>query len=97
MKKILLWLQLEGKTLEWELGGRTFQFSGHPQMAGYWERFFHAGSHPTRRQMSEAEAKKAFRDSDSFLLYSVRKDESGAETLSREQVLSRVAQVFSAR
>jgi len=93
---ILAWLQATGLTLEWTAGdGRTFQFSGHHGMVGCWERFFHSRQHPTRRAVSEKEAAKVWAAAvEPLLLYSVFKDEEGAERLTREQILDRVEDMF---
>lgn len=96
MKILVLWLRATGLTLEWTADdGRTFQITGLQGMAGYWERFFHAGTTPTRRNVGESEAEQVFgTGSPNFLLYRRLQDEAGAERVTRKQVLDRVEQMF---
>jgi hypothetical protein len=93
VKIILLWLQTTGLTLEWTSAeGRTFQCAGRRGMAGFWERLFHSGSHPTRRQMSDREAAEHFAAAESLVLYTPYKDEG--ETISREQLFGKIEELF---
>ncbi len=97
---ILAFLQVSPrkKNLEWETSdGRTFQILGSyaDQIGAYWERFFPPNDHPYRRPLTWVEAQAAFEAAvEPLILYSLYKDESEAEQLTREQVLDRVEQMF---
>lgn len=66
---IRVWVEGERKALEWSTEGRTFQISGVRGSEGSFERFFHKGSHPTRRSMSDAEVCKALQGATHLELY----------------------------
>ncbi len=85
---LLLCLVDKGLTVDFRVGGRIFQITGHPGIVGLWERHLHVGSHPTRSRVGEAEVEKAFRAvcGHPFVLYSTQQDEPGAEWLSRQEV-----------
>lgn len=102
---VLLWLKATGLTLEWEVGHnvvgceriQTFQMSAHPGMEGCWERFFQEGSHPTRRRVPELEMQDIFdirTGFERYVLYSIRKDEEGAETLMRLQLFEKIEELL---
>lgn len=94
---VLAYLQSVEETLEWTTSdGRTFQIAGDKRFAGYYERFFHAGSHPTRRNMTEKEAEKAFGSGSAtgkFGLYSGLADEVGQD-ITREQLYDKIEELF---
>ena len=97
IQMILLWLQSLGKTLEWTAGdGRTYQLTGHRQMTGGYERFFHKNSHPTRRNAGMSEMQTAFEAAaEPILLYRVMHNDSDAERLTRDEIIARVKKKFS--
>lgn len=62
MNSRLLFLALCAKRLVIDLitsENRTYQISGDHRFRGMHERIFHEGSHPTRRNVGEAEAQAA--------------------------------------
>lgn len=98
MRVVLAFLQVLTKNLEWTTSdGRTFQILGSygDRISAYWERFSLPGKSPSRRLLTWNEAQAAFdAATEKFLLYAIRKDEFGAEWLTREQLLDRVEKMF---
>jgi len=90
--KILLWSQLVGLTVEFEVDGRTYQITGRQGMAGLWERLFHAESHPTRRSVGEAEMNSAIARAEVFSVYALYKNES--ETLTPLALEEKIKNLF---
>ncbi len=93
---VLLYLQATGLTLEFATSvGRVFQFSGKDGIRGLWERFIRPDQHPTRSALGMGQAEEAWQEATGpLLLYSVRKDEEGAEWLTREQILHCAEEMF---
>jgi len=89
---ILPYLMATKLTLEWVVGGRTFQISGKDGQAGYWERFFHEGGHPTRNPMTEDQAREQFEAGGAYTLYELYVDQG--EKLNREQLFARIGEFF---
>lgn len=67
---VFLMLRLMGKTIDFTTPeGRVYQISGHPQMAGCYERFGVGTEDAYRRIVGEEEVMQAFDQTDTFLLY----------------------------
>ena len=72
---------------------RTFQILGcNEQVSGFYERLFHKGAHPTRRNVGAREMQKHFDAAESFVLYEIYKDEG--ETLSKAELSAKIAEQF---
>jgi len=69
-EQILLWALMKSSGVDFSVNGETFQISNLGK--GYWKRFFHAGSHPTRGNVSQEEIQKALDNASEFTLYEGR-------------------------
>lgn len=95
VNRVLAYLVATSENLEWTTpAGRTFQISSIRGMAGFWERFFHANNHPTRRNVGGKEMQDAFLSGTEFLLCGSTK--KNAEKLSQAQLSQKVSELFSA-
>ena len=92
VRRVLLWSQLSGLTVEFELEERTFQITGRNGMIGYWERFFPENDHPYRRKIDESEMEKLLSFASVFLIYKIWRDE--AETLARGEFEKKIKDIF---
>ncbi|MDP2656613.1 MAG: hypothetical protein Q8P11_03575 [bacterium] len=91
---VLAYLVATQKNLEWTTpDGRTFQISSIRGMSGFWERFFHAGDHPTRRSVGEAEMQDAFQNGNEYLLCGSTK--KNAEKITQAQLVEKISELFS--
>lgn len=61
-----VWVEGNQQALEFSVNNRTFQISGIRGTVGLYERFLE-GTHPTRRNVGEAEMFKALKDATSQL------------------------------
>ena len=65
---IQTWVECESQALEWTTRkGRTYQVCGIKGATGFFERHFHADSHPTRRSVSATEVINALESVDGQL------------------------------
>lgn len=93
VNKVLAYLVATNKNLEWTTpDGRTFQISSIHGMSGYWERFFHAGETPTRRNVGESEMQDVFQMGTEYLFCDSSKKD--AEKITQAQLLERVETLF---
>ncbi|MFH1030053.1 MAG: hypothetical protein V1770_02230 [bacterium] len=90
---MLYWSRISGQTVEFELGGKTFQITGREGMTGYWEKIFHENSNPTRREVGVKEMNNLVEKAESFRVYALHEDEG--EDLSPEELDNRIKETFS--
>jgi hypothetical protein len=81
--EILVWSQITGNTVEFEVDKKTYQITGRKGMAGYWQRFFRNSAHPIRRRVDEDEINQAISLAKSFCVYKIWKDK-GVEITTEE-------------
>lgn len=93
--RVLIYLQLERKCIEFEVADETYQVAGQRGLVGCWQRHFHQGDHPTRSRVGNPEAERLLGQAAEVCLYRLRKDEDGAETLPLATFLARVQAHFS--
>jgi len=97
VQQLLLWCQLHRRVaVEWEVGGRIFQAAdlGPNAGCGVWERFFPAGSHPTRRNVGNSEAQGLLAQATEFLVYAHPATRDTAEHFLAAEMERRVANPF---
>lgn len=75
--RLVLEMSPDEKVLDFSTSdGRVFQISGDSRFAGCFERFYCRDSHPTRRNVSEAEVSNHFSRAVSYILYINREGQS---------------------
>ncbi|MCB9809257.1 hypothetical protein H6776_02550 [Candidatus Nomurabacteria bacterium] len=88
-EKILLWAQMQSTGVDFSVNGITFQISYLGK--GFWKRYFHKGSHPTRGNVSQTEMQDALDKATTFTLYEGQKPHE----VSRQEFEQMVASVFN--
>lgn len=66
-EQIIIWVMMNHSGVDFSVNGETFQISNLGK--GFWKRFFHAGSHPTRGSVSQEEIQKALDCANEFTLF----------------------------